>query len=204
MKTVGLDPRIKLPMDDTHFIDFAVHGVYQDDTLKMALQYVREPECAIDVGAHVGFWSVPMSKAFKIVHAFEPVEENFVYLQRNTDANVVPHLMALGDTPGLVGLRHVAPENSGAWETVPGGGDALMQTLDSFQFKQVGLIKIDVQGDEERVLKGAVNTIAYWRPVVIVECALNGNYDGRPAAFMSSLGYRMAARINKDEIWVPK
>lgn len=62
-------------------------------------------------------------------------------------------------------------------------------TLDSFAIENVGLIKIDVEGFEEEVLKGGIETINRCRPVLYIE-------DDRPQKsaslrqFLKELGYR--------------
>jgi hypothetical protein len=63
-----------------------------------------------------------------------------------------------------------------------------IRTLDSYEFDNVGLIKIDVEGFEEKVLRGGVKTIARCKPILYIE-------DDRPELsgslrkFITELGY---------------
>lgn len=130
----------------------------------------------IDVGAHIGLWSFNFSHDFEIVEAFEPVAEHRECFDRNVmsfvelppfSVKVNMHDCALGDREDTVSIR-VNPTSSGdSW--VKGKGEVPMKTLDSFQFEDVDLIKIDCEGYEEFVLRGAEATIGHNRPVVIVE-----------------------------------
>ena len=70
-----------------------------------------------------------------------------------------------------------------------------IRTLDSFGFASVGLIKIDAEGHEEAVLKGAADTLSRWRPSLIVEIEERHNPGGlaRIRALFGGMGYVAAA-----------
>ena len=74
-----------------------------------------------------------------------------------------------------------------------------MVTLDSLQLTEVDFIKIDCEGYEENVLRGAVETIERDRPVIIVEqkrdmaTARFGLEPLGAVKFLQSLGYKVAA-----------
>lgn len=65
-----------------------------------------------------------------------------------------------------------------------------LYTLDEFNFVNVDYIKIDVDGYEEKVLQGAVNTIMKYKPVIVLE-AENG--DRRAIEYLLVLGYDIVA-----------
>lgn len=185
-----------LPPEDTHFRPY-VDG-YQRDTYAKALEFVTDFGCAIDVGAHVGFWSLEMAKNFTEVHAFEPQPENFACLSGNAP-DIARYNIALGETPGWCRMETPARHNSGAWEAKE-GGDIEVLPLDGFALEP-GLIKIDVQGMELAVLKGAEETILRSYPVLVVECVMNGVYDPGPREFIEGLGMEAVARVRKDFIF---
>ena len=59
------------------------------------------------------------------------------------------------------------------------------KTLDSFEFKHVDLIKINVEGGELGVVNGAINTIHKWKPVVLFE------QNEKVVDFFAKLGYNI-------------
>jgi hypothetical protein len=76
--------------------------------------------------------------------------------------------VALGASSGSVGL--VTPhQNSSGGTVIRGAGDVPLRTLDSFALDRVDLLKIDCEGTECDVLRGAIETLVRCRPVVAVE-----------------------------------
>jgi len=159
---------MRLPDYDTHFEKYVKKGYYQRPGLFLAMSLVKRWGTAVDVGGHVGFLACDMAHFFEKVYSFEPQSDNFLCLLQNTPDNVLPENCALGDRPMRVGIHSPEPTNSGAWELCD-GNEVMMRTLDSFEFEEVGLIKIDVQGFEWQVLKGAVETLKQWKPALLVE-----------------------------------
>ena len=76
---------IWLPDGETHLQTVMIGDTYQLRKYKTALEYTPTRNRAIDIGAHVGLWSRPMSKDFRIVEAFEPVEAHRVCYRRNVE-----------------------------------------------------------------------------------------------------------------------
>lgn len=138
----------------------------------------------IDVGANIGFftrrfarWVGPEGR----VIALEPEAENFerltLALTKDGVANRVDALLAAaGETDGTVWLR-INPQHPGDHRLAQRGethGQAVpMVRLDDLLaargWPPVSLIKVDVQGAEERVLAGAARTLAISRPAWFVE-----------------------------------
>lgn len=148
---------------------------YQFAKYQAAMKYCQQHRTAIDVGAHVGQWTWNMGKDFDFVYAFEPVPRYVECWQANIQtSNVRLYECALGETekivsltcgtPGSFGDTFIAPESKHSVAT-----DVLMQTLDSFEISQVDFIKIDCEGYEYFVLRGAEKTIRQCKPCIIVE-----------------------------------
>lgn len=212
---------IFLPDHEQHMIEWMNksgelvdgRGTYQIKKLRAALTHVKQWRAAVDVGAHVGFWSMHLVKKFIQVHAFEPIEEHRLCFQRNVTSNYlvdkIPvhwtmHTCALGAFPGMVALT--IPHGSSGGTHISGAGDIEMRTLDSFAFENVDFIKIDCEGAELAVLQGAVETLKRWKPCVIVEqkphiMQANFGTKGRPAVdFLLSLGAQLRKEISGDYI----
>jgi len=127
----------------------------------------------IDIGANGGIYSFHFSSSFNIVEAFEPLDEITYRLKSLGKNSVVVHNVALssmeGDLKFFVPLRD---SSSASIETREGPCEERLikvKRLDDYDFRDVDLIKVDVEGHEESVLAGGVRTIEINRPVLIVE-----------------------------------
>jgi FkbM family methyltransferase len=147
--------------------------------LRILPQIVPPGRNAIDVGANKGVYSHLLARLCPQVEAFEPSPKIYRILTRALPANVTPHQVALSDRAGTAEL--IVPKHSSGYSNQtaslnPRKRDAsagivavTQRTLDSYGFTNVGFIKIDVEGFEEAVLAGAVDTIARERPVLQIE-----------------------------------
>ena len=162
---------MRLPEKDTHF-QGAEH--YQTDILRKSLKYVRDFRQAVDIGAHVGYWSKHLAKSFKEVVAFEPVQENFDCLLENAP-KIKAYNCAIGKEHGLGAMINPKESNSGAWE-LRKGSEINIFPLDDFNLSP-NYIKIDVQGSERNVLLGAERTISIHKPVVVIEVMMEDVFD---------------------------
>lgn len=187
-------------------------GTYQYHKYKAALAATPDRRRVIDVGAHVGLWSMHFVRDFEAVEAFEPIEAHRDCFKRNVQsAKVKLWGFACGDHEGWVAMN-VNPKSSGdTWvqpkADVAGTNTAQLTTIDFFGFKDVDLIKLDCEGYELYALKGAVETIKEWKPTIIVEQKPGraekyglGRTDSVP--FLEGLGMRKHAELGGDYIMV--
>lgn len=164
----------------------------------------RPKGVVIDVGANFGAWTVPMAKYAAIVCAIEPQKCCVELIKRSVLANgignVVVHNVAAGRVSGTSvqvpqlsvdsdanfgGVSLVGPNEIEA-PTAPIG----VVTIDEFSdLGKVSFIKIDVEGGELDVLKGAIETIARDKPILFLE--YDHKYTDLPAldAFIQDAGY---------------
>jgi FkbM family methyltransferase len=142
------------------------------------LRRLRPGAVILDVGANFGYYSVTLASALQgdcEVYAFEPAPETFARLCHHIALNrlkcIHPHQIGLSDSPGFASLQP-RQGNSGATFLVP-GGEVEISTLDRFVeergFQRLDFVKIDVEGFEERVLRGGVNTLARFHPLILIE-----------------------------------
>ena len=133
-------------------------------TYKVSRKHLKKKRRAIDVGSKFGHFTANLLQDFKQVDAFDM--RNKMRWKMLDRTMVTFHEIALGETSGQI-------EFWGASTGVPVLGKqkdiAQVRTLDSFRFTDVDYIKIDVEGDELSVLKGAVQTLGLCRPLVVVE-----------------------------------
>jgi FkbM family methyltransferase len=172
--------------------------------LRQLSNYVDPQRLAIDVGANVGLYTYHLSRLARHVHTFEP-NEHYVNIVRNLGlSNVSIEEFALSRSNGKVELRIPrvgdGREDFGmaSLEAAAVSDEQLAQkilietrTLDSFNFADVGFIKIDVEGHEEGVLDGAMETISHSRPTILAEIEERHNLGGiwRIAEKLGELGY---------------
>ena len=145
---------IWLPDGEIHLVEFMdrtnviVDGKpsYQYHKLKAALSHVDNFDAAIDVGAHVGLWSMHLAKKFRTVYAFEP--EHGDCFQMNCPG-VALYRYALGAESKRVSM--LATEGSSGNTIVQEGDTVEMRTLDSFGL-DCDFLKIDCDGYDLEVL----------------------------------------------------
>ena len=144
---------------------------YEIDLLEDSAQYLFDGAVVIDAGANIGNHSVFWGSLCNCeVHAFEPNLEAVGYLVENLqlyNKNFKVYAHALSDVEGIGAV--VPHEYLGQCKIkyVP-LGPVMIHTIDSYKLKP-RLIKIDVEGFEFRVLKGALKTIKKYHPIIYVE-----------------------------------
>lgn len=192
---------------------------YQGKKLLASLEYCRSFGTAVDIGGHVGTFSFYLAQRFKAVHAFEPVAQFRECFMRNVATrrelpgmmsktefvplpNVTLHPFALGAAPAMVGM-HIVPADTGG-TYVSGAGDVEMRTLDSFDLQEVGYVKIDAEGFEDKIISGARETLLRCKPCVMVEnkkhkLSANFGIAGTPAVdLLKSMGYTLRREMSGD------
>lgn len=118
----------------------------------------------IDVGAHIGLYTVLMAKNADKVIAFEPACDNFKLLEKTLDINNLSNVelkrKVVWESNGVVDFHLTESPHSVANSVSPVGRKVTMaaMTLDSLQTR-VNFCKIDAEGAELRVLKGAQLTL---------------------------------------------
>jgi FkbM family methyltransferase len=146
----------------------------------LALRFVGPGSVVLDVGANIGEWSLPLARAVGPegrVFSFEPIPAAADALTKTLRINNLPQgrvvRMAASDRAGTASFV-VDAVDSGCSRIAEGGGlTVTTTTLDAFVaaegLTRVALVKIDVEGHEAAVLKGAEATLAGLRPAVVME-----------------------------------
>lgn len=164
--------------------DEAAWGEHELDVLG---EIVVRGGTAIDVGANLGFFSFAFSRIADRVEAFEPNPDCARFARRMLGSRARVHQVALSIEAGTVEFGVPVSEDGAVLHL---GGKLKhadlpanktlrypveVRTLDSYAFKDVSVIKVDVEGGELEVLWGSRETIARDRPPLIVEL-LTGAY----------------------------
>lgn len=197
------------PAEDPGFAASLLHGeAVQARLVKQVLARVKRHGLALDVGAHIGTWTVPLAARFEQVIAFEPVAANRACLEDNVAglSNVTVLPVAIGSHNGT-GTMALPGDNSGTYCLLH-GTEVLVATLDVVVFSPVDFIKIDVEGVEGAVLLGGEKILRDFHPAVFFEDnGLGERHYGPgwidPKPVLQRNGYRPAVRLAKNELWLP-
>lgn len=209
----------------TELASFYTHD-FDTEEIRSVLRMFTPDWVVLDVGANVGFWTLPMAMALGLdgkIHAFEPVSSNNQRLRENVRLNdmertVTVHELGLSDSRAslAISLREDFTNGSGTGNAaiVIDDSDGRFQcpvievnTLDnifpSLSLTRLDFIKVDIEGHEDKFLKGAASTIAQFRPILHME--INEPYYSRRGLdativfgeWAESLNYVYALRIAK-------
>jgi FkbM family methyltransferase len=177
-----------------------------------ALALLAPGGVAIDIGANLGEWTVPVARAVgpagRVV-AVEPAPRNAEALAKTLAANALRRVeivrCALGEDDGTVdfvvplvtssrsdtGTAHIGPAAAGH-ETMRVTLRRLDGLIAERGFARLDLVKIDVEGHERRVLDGAATTLARFRPALVIETGHEAENDRAAIhARLGGLGYRI-------------
>lgn len=172
----------------SHIFNLACEqGTYEHDIVQLLIRLIKPDSYFFDVGANIGLISVPIlyqCRSNRVV-SFEPSPNTLPYLQRTIATSLyrtrwVIVNKAVGAEIGETEFHVSAPQEGafdGINDTKRGGFKkeiiVNMTTLDAewelLGKPNVSVIKIDVEGAEINVLKGAVECITNQKPYIITE-----------------------------------
>ncbi len=189
-------------------IGFGERQGIQIDHLHRALEFVPERKLVIDGGANVGAWTKLMAAHFESVHSFEPNPEVCACLRRNVIEWEVSDRVTIYPNAISDCFERVAVTTKDNRRTVTGRvtgqGDIACVTIDSLDLSECSFLKLDVEGYEHKALKGAEETIARFRPWVMIENEPSKLPPGqaRTAAedLLIAYGYELVEKIGSHEL----
>ncbi len=168
---------------------------------------LRSGASFVDAGAHVGRWTLRASRFYERVIAFEPDPLTNYVLRRNIARNSIKNILVFATalsnhrdqallfnygTPACNSLRnaHVSGRIARGSKTVQ------VRLLDDFvsYFRAPMVLKIDVEGEELRVLEGASATLEKFRPMIVMEIHFQDDI-GRITEEMNLHGYRITELV---------
>jgi FkbM family methyltransferase len=186
-------------------------GNFEADDLARLHSLVALGDCCIDVGANIGLYALALGRLVGpkgLVLAFEPVARNALLTELNCELNGLSNVqvfrMPLSDVSGK-SLNATAPEGDSAYtyfsEGAADGHGMRSRTLDDIceanGIGKVALIKIDVEGAELLVLRGAEALLrSERRPHTIMLEVVDeylqrfGNSTAELCAWLDARGYR--------------
>lgn len=213
--------RIWCSLDDRAIARPILLDAYEPAETRFVASNVRPGDLAVDAGANIGYHALHLARlagSAGFVEAFEPLP----YLAEALRASVVEngftsrvavHRTALDERAGTLRLRH-APRtaNFGGAHFAPKEAlppehaDETVTTVrldDAIGGRPCRFLKMDVEGAEPRVIRGAHGTLAAGRPVILSELhdgqlrTVSGSSASDFIAQMAALAYR-CSRLNAD------
>jgi len=176
----------------------------------------REPGYAVDVGANFGCWTLPLARHSKGVFAFEPQPPVFSCLYRTVSAaevetarKIVLSTSALGEYTGEIdvpvldleqpanfggvslGIAHSEQPKAMVTKVPISPLDDRMPAFFMFRPGNISFIKVDVEGAELSVIRGARRTIERCKPILLVEADHPRTNRFVLGNFIESLGYNV-------------
>ena len=160
----------------------------------------------IDAGAYIGDSALFLQEyTTQKVYAFEPEDDNYNSLLRtiqlNDSSRIIPEKLALGEKKGK---KRISKEGMASSMRCISKSKAF-QTVQAITIDQyvrennlnVGLIKLDVEGFEQKVLHGALKTIKSQKPILLVSIYHNANDFFRIKPWIDSLNLGYSFKIFK-------
>lgn len=169
----------------------------------------------VDVGANVGKYTVQLSPFFAKVIAYEPLPENLETLYKNIELNDIKNVtvreVAVGSRNGKAFLTRAYAQSKIVNKPTSNTIEVDMVTLDDDlkSYENISLIKVDVEGFELEVVRGAMRITKEHKPIWVIEH--NGYWYKQEdpnhvkiAKILASSGYYPFAIDTAHWIYVPK
>jgi hypothetical protein len=163
---------------------------------------------AIDIGACVGFWAKDLCKIFNKVICFEPYNPSADCLSKNLKyyENYTLYRTALSNVEENAKKFFFSKESVGGNSFEEGSFKDYIQTptktLDSYNFKNLSYIKMDVQFHELEVLHGANKSLIDNDPILCIECAQRNereiNYTNEIIKYLKGLKFSVVGNSLKE------
>jgi FkbM family methyltransferase len=185
---------------------YVQHGLFEKHLIEWCKQLCSKDKIFLDIGAHTGTYALNLAPYSKMVYAFEPQKSTFYALCGSVALsgldNIECERFGLGDAAQVGDLELKIRSVDGGGSSVQNiSGERILRTetskiktLDSYELKDVGFIKMDVEHNELQVLHGAVETIRNNNhPKILFE---NNNDDRAVFNFiLNELGYNKIVQI---------
>ena len=196
--------RVELRFDETLGLATLIEGLFEEAELKWLYARGGVGGVMVDVGANTGLYTCALAHApgTREVWAFEPLPENLNRLREGIRSNEIRNAKvfdcALGQQDGIAQLLMAEDgaycslievrEGKSTGRSMPVAVRALDEVWREQGSPRITTIKIDVEGLEHEVLKGAQEVLKVYRPLLLLEANSSENHE-RLVEFLGPLGY---------------
>lgn len=159
------------------------NGLFEANLIDWCKQFCSKSKITLDIGAHTGTYGISLSKNSKEVYCFEPQKMTYYALCGSVALSNLQNIKCL--QLGLGSSDQVGKNGKNKLRIVSddGGCSSLhattflqeeeidMATLDSLLLDNIGFIKMDVEDNEEYVIRGGIETLRRSdMPTILFEC----------------------------------
>lgn len=160
----------------------ALYGEYSFAEIAIMSRYLNQESLYVDVGTNIGYHAVAVNHFIGCnVIGFEPHPHHFAVVAHNVkDRNIVIYNAAASNKTGTIHIADFDESEIGNYGEVSKNNDGVeVQSikLDDLKLETCTVIKIDVEGHELNVMKGASRTIKKHRPVIFFEALQENNWE---------------------------
>jgi FkbM family methyltransferase len=185
-----------------YYID---NGLFEKNLIEWSKTLCNKDKNILDIGAHTGTYTISLAQYCKHVYAFEPQKMTFyalcgsVALSNLTNVTCLNIGLGSNEQVGQQTLNIISVDGGGSTlhkdnSTILNTEEIKIKTLDSFNFIDIGFIKIDVENNELQVLKNSVNTLKNSNyPKILFEM---NQYNSELIEFLTSVKYSIKNLIN--------
>ena len=171
-------------------------------------RYLKDNAVILDIGANIGSHSIYWARErnAKKVYAFEPLKFVYDILEKNVELNSLQNIITTYNF-GLSDIETNAKNSAVCMKNIGGtsfrkdaNGDSFLKPLDYCKFQEnIDLIKIDVEGAEVEVLNGAISTLVYNKPILVIETF---NKKAQVEEILSNINYKLVDTIREGEDYI--
>jgi len=188
-------------------------GKYEKYETAIMLGQLNINSIVVDVGANIGYYTLQMAQRAKKVYAIEPNKECFEILKKNVKENNLKNVVLINKAAGdkkekkylmrdekNLGNNKIKPTPNPSLDKEGNTNKCdliFTETLDNILINEqyISLIKIDTQGYEPEVIKGAKNIIKRNRPILFLEYTAGEYPDSKMINFLKII-YKNIWSIN--------
>lgn len=175
----NIDDKRVTPLEAFNF------GRYEDEDSEMIYKLLDKSFVVFDIGGNIGWYTTHIAKMLTNgkLYAFEPIPATFKNLQQNVQLNalqnVVLNNIALSDSKGELSFYYSSKmTGASSSQNITNNENAVLvkcitNTLDSYckenSIERIDFIKCDVEGAELFAIKGGLEAISTFKPIVFTE-----------------------------------
>lgn len=208
-----LSENIKMYLYKDSYFCKLIYSSFEEAEINFIKSFLQPGDCFFDIGANIGLFSLHASPKIRengCIYAFEPTPTTYERLQKNIILNNFKNIKTenIGMSYSVDTVEfHISNNGYDAWNSIVPLSEldnystinVNTNTIDNFiksrMIKHVDLVKVDVEGWELNVLKGAAELMSrHDAPVLMVEFTEEnafsaGYYCGELFDYVKSFGY---------------
>lgn len=186
-----------LPYNNIYY--YIQNGLFENELIGWCKELCNKDKVMLDIGAHTGTYSIYLSNYCKMLYAFEPQKMTYyslcgsVSLSNCHNIECINYGLGSEEQVGTKELNIISQDGGGS--SIQPLNNILckelikVRTLDSFNIKNIGFIKIDVEGNELDVIKGSLNTLrGSNNPFILFE---SNETNIELFEFITNIGYKI-------------